>query len=112
LRYFQDFIETDFRRQQLPATPGSGWGSRCANIHRYAKPHARGAANRSPAPSKSGFQKAAILFVTKAFATTEDAAEFVEALRGHEYYWVNKRHFYAFSHALNCDANADVPRNS
>src|SRR5712692_5312076 len=42
-------------------------------------------------------------FIAKAFATKEDAAEFVEALRGHEYYWLNERHFYAFSHALNCD---------
>lgn len=52
---------------------------------------------------EAGIFKDSDTFVAKAFATTEDAAEFVEALRDHEYYWLNERHFYAFSHALNCD---------
>jgi hypothetical protein len=52
---------------------------------------------------EAGIFKDSDTFVAKAFATTEDAAEFVEALRGHEYYWLNERHFYAFSHAFNCD---------
>jgi hypothetical protein len=52
---------------------------------------------------EAGIFKDSDTFIAKAFATTEDAAEFVEALRDHEYYWLNERHFYAFSHALNCD---------
>lgn len=52
---------------------------------------------------EAGIFKDTDTFIAKAFATTEDAAEFVEALRDHEYYWLNERHFYAFSHALNCD---------
>lgn len=52
---------------------------------------------------EAGIFKDSDTFVAKSFATKEDAAEFVEALRNHEYYWLNERHFYAFSHALNCD---------
>jgi len=52
---------------------------------------------------EAGIFKDSDTFVAKSFATTEDAKEFVEALRNHEYYWLNERHFYAFSHALNCD---------
>jgi len=52
---------------------------------------------------EAGIFKDSDTFVAKAFATTADAAEFVEALRDHEYYWLNERHFHAFSHALNCD---------
>lgn len=52
---------------------------------------------------EAGIFKDSDTFVAKAFATTADAAEFVEALRDHEYFWLNERHFYAFSHALNCD---------
>jgi hypothetical protein len=52
---------------------------------------------------EAGIFKDSDTFVAKAFATTGDAAEFVEALRNHEYFWLNERHFYAFSHALNCD---------
>jgi hypothetical protein len=52
---------------------------------------------------EAGIFKDSDTFVAKAFATTADAAEFVEALRDHEYFWLNERHFYAFSHGLNCD---------
>lgn len=52
---------------------------------------------------EAGIFKDSDTFVAKAFATAEDAAEFVEALRDHEYFWLNERHFYAFSHAFNCD---------
>lgn len=52
---------------------------------------------------EAGIFKDSDTFVAKAFATTADAAEFAEALRDHEYYWLNERHFYAFSHAFNCD---------
>lgn len=52
---------------------------------------------------EAGIFKDSDTFVAKAFATNEDAAEFVEALRDHEYFWLNDRHFYAFSHALKCD---------
>lgn len=52
---------------------------------------------------EAGVFKDTDTFVAKAFATKKDAAEFAEALRDHEYFWLNERHFYAFSHALNCD---------
>lgn len=41
-------------------------------------------------------------FITGAFTTPNDFAVFCEQLRDYPY-WLNERHFYAFTDLLNCD---------